>query len=83
MPMSEDDGKVIDPVCGMRVSPESARSKGNTAHHHGTEYFFCNPKCRDKFVADAEKYLQSPPPPEIRKANFAGTLTLPAPTRGR
>ncbi len=53
--------KVRDPVCGMSVAPETARAKGNVTDHQGTEYFFCNPKCKAKFEAEPEKYLTSPP----------------------
>ncbi len=49
---------VRDPVCGMMVSPESARAKGNVHRHAGTDYFFCNPKCRAKFVAGPERFLK-------------------------
>ena len=44
-----------DPVCGMTVTPGKAR--GGSATHAGHEYWFCNPKCRDKFVADPDRYL--------------------------
>jgi Cu+-exporting ATPase len=43
-----------DPVCGMTVDPE------RTEHHHrhgGTEYHFCSERCRAKFAADPEYYL--------------------------
>jgi Cu+-exporting ATPase len=53
-----------DPVCGMMVTPESARAKGNAAHYHGAEYVFCNPKCLQKFEADPEKYLNPSDAPE-------------------
>ncbi len=56
--------KLRDPVCGMMVTPEAARAKGNVTHHHGDEYVFCNPKCRDKFAADPDKYLNPAPAPE-------------------
>jgi Cu+-exporting ATPase len=46
---------VKDPVCGMTVTPGKAR--GGSASHDGHEYWFCNPKCRDKFIADPAKYL--------------------------
>jgi P-type Cu+ transporter len=46
-----------DPVCGMSVSPGHA--KGGSATHAGREHWFCNPKCRDKFLADPERYLQA------------------------
>ena len=43
-----------DPVCGMTVDP------AKTPHHHvhdGVEYHFCNPRCREKFIADPGRYL--------------------------
>ena len=53
----------IDPVCGMKVDP--ARAAGR-ADHGGRTYYFCNPKCRERFVADPERYLNKPAPPVIR-----------------
>jgi Cu+-exporting ATPase len=50
-----------DPVCGMTVTP--GRAKGGSATHDGHEYWFCNPKCREKFLADPAKYLARPPAP--------------------
>jgi Cu+-exporting ATPase len=58
-----DDGRVIDPVCGMRVDPKA------TAHHaelDGRPFFFCSAGCRTRFTADPARYLTpkaSPPPP--------------------
>ena len=46
---------VKDPVCGMTVIP--GKTKGGSATHAGSEYWFCNPRCRDKFLADPAKYL--------------------------
>jgi P-type Cu+ transporter len=53
-----DVAKVKDPVCGMTVTPGKAR--GGSATHAGQEYWFCNPRCREKFIADPEKYLARP-----------------------
>ncbi|HZJ64407.1 MAG TPA: YHS domain-containing protein, partial [Kofleriaceae bacterium] len=50
-----DAEKVKDPVCGMTVTPGKAR--GGSATHAGHEYWFCNPRCREKFLADPAKYL--------------------------
>lgn len=47
--------KVKDPVCGMSVDPRSAR--GGSHAHQGTTYYFCNPKCNERFQADPAKYL--------------------------
>ena len=44
-----------DPVCGMTVDPATA--KGGTATHAGQQYHFCSARCREKFVADPEQYL--------------------------
>jgi Cu+-exporting ATPase len=44
-----------DPVCGMSVNPATA--KGGSHLHAGHTYYFCNPKCREKFVAHPEQYL--------------------------
>jgi Cu+-exporting ATPase len=56
-----DVAKVKDPVCGMSVTPGKAR--GGSATHAGHEYWFCNPRCREKFIADPEKYLAPDPVP--------------------
>lgn len=45
---------VIDPVCGMKVNPETARSRWDYA---GKTYYFCNPGCLAKFQADPAHYL--------------------------
>jgi len=39
----------------MTVTP--GKAKGGSATHDGREYWFCNPKCRERFVADPAKYL--------------------------
>jgi Cu+-exporting ATPase len=53
--------KVVDPVCGMQVDPATAR--GGSAEHGGTTYHFCNPRCRERFVADPARYLSEPEAP--------------------
>jgi Cu+-exporting ATPase len=50
-----------DPVCGMKVKVATAR---HTAVHDGHTYYFCNPKCLQKFTAEPERYLK----PEEAKA---------------
>lgn len=48
----------VDPVCGMTVDPARAAA----SHvHAGTTYWFCNPSCRDRFVADPRRYLVGGP----------------------
>ncbi|MFC5359440.1 heavy metal translocating P-type ATPase [Azospirillum himalayense] len=53
--------KVKDPVCGMMVDPERT---GHQAGHGGQTFHFCSARCRDKFVADPERYLK----PEAKPA---------------
>ena len=43
----------LDPVCGMKVNPASAR--GGSYEHAGHTYYFCNPRCRERF-ANAPAY---------------------------
>ena len=44
----------LDPVCGMRVDPATARHR----HAHlARTYYFCSDRCRGKFAADPAKYL--------------------------
>jgi Cu+-exporting ATPase len=65
-----DSGIAIDPVCGMKVKIEGAK---NTTVHEGQTYYFCNPKCLQKFTADPVRYLE---PEEARPAPpvAAGTI---------
>ena len=45
----------IDPVCGMKVDPHTAKHR---ADHAGRPYYFCSAGCRAKFVADPARYLE-------------------------
>nr|WP_198380393.1 heavy metal translocating P-type ATPase [Roseomonas sp. KE2513] len=53
--MVADDGRVTDPVCGMRVDPATSKHR---LEHGGTTFHFCSAGCRSKFEADPEKYLR-------------------------
>ncbi|MGH7421706.1 MAG: heavy metal translocating P-type ATPase, partial [Candidatus Rokuibacteriota bacterium] len=44
----------------MDVTPGEAA--GGSAEHAGTTYWFCNPRCREQFVADPTRYLDPPKP---------------------
>lgn len=52
--MAATDGKVTDPVCGMKVDPTTSKHR---LEHGGTTYHFCSSGCRTKFEADPGKYL--------------------------
>ena len=47
-----------DPVCGMSVNPTTAKAK---LDYGGQTYYFCCPRCAEKFHAEPEKYLSTPP----------------------
>jgi Cu+-exporting ATPase len=51
---------VKDPVCGMDVVPGDAA--GGSAEHAGETYWFCNPRCREKFAAGPGRYVAPPAP---------------------
>jgi len=53
-----DDGRVIDPVCGMRVDPTTRKY---VFDHDHTTYHFCSAGCRTKFAADPQRYLDPKP----------------------
>src|SRR5215510_9890690 len=50
----------IDPVCGMTVDDSSPLRY----EHAGQIYFFCNPGCRAKFIAEPARYLDKARAPE-------------------
>ncbi|RME28838.1 MAG: YHS domain-containing protein, partial [Deltaproteobacteria bacterium] len=51
------NGEFIDPVCGMTVHEDSP----HRAEHGGRQYRFCCARCREKFLADPQKYLEKGP----------------------
>lgn len=58
-----DDGKVIDPVCGMTVDPATSRHRFD---HEGRLFHFCSSRCQQKFAANPAQYLRpaaEPPHP--------------------
>jgi len=61
--------QAVDPVCGMRVDPLTAKHRHS---HDGTDYFFCSAGCRTKFIADPQKYLS--PKPQQAEAVPEGTI---------
>ena len=50
--------KVLDPVCGMKVSPGRTRL---VAIYQGRSYWFCAKDCREAFEANPKKYLETKP----------------------
>ena len=70
----------IDPVCGMKVSPEKAAA---TAEHAGRTWYFCGQSCFRKFQVDPARYDGSQPaaPPPSAHAHVqtiaAAASTVP------
>ena len=46
-----------DPVCGMKVDVDEARTKGLTFVGHGHEHVFCSRGCKLDFEDDPRRYL--------------------------
>ncbi len=62
-----------DPVCGMNVQPATA--KGSSAYQ-GKLYYFCNLKCKVKFDAQPQFYLNSQSAPQ-REVSSTEEFTCP------
>jgi xanthine dehydrogenase accessory factor len=46
----------VDPICGMTVVVATAR---HVAEHAGRTWYFCNPRCREKFLAAPERWAET------------------------
>jgi len=47
----------LDPVCHMTVTIATARHTGTW---DGRTWYFCNPRCKDKFLGEPARYLDAP-----------------------
>jgi Cu+-exporting ATPase len=68
---------VTDPVCRMDVTPGDAA--GGRAEHAGTTYWFCNPSCRERFIANPARYLDPPEPAPVTPGSGADTRVYTCP----
>jgi P-type Cu+ transporter len=50
-----DVARILDPVCGMTVDPATAKHR---FVYKGQDYFFCSGRCRERFEAEPDKFLQ-------------------------
>jgi P-type Cu+ transporter len=70
-----DDTEVaIDPVCGMRVNKLGAKHQFT---YRGEAYFFCCARCRGRFEAEPEKFLQPKVPEPAAKAPAGAIYICP------
>lgn len=53
-PDPESPHRVIDPVCGMSVDTRAGKPSFD---YEGKTYHFCSARCREKFSADPEHYI--------------------------
>jgi Cu+-exporting ATPase len=63
---------VTDPVCGMRIDPNTAR--GGSVTHQDETIYFCNPGCREKFSASPERYPVRPSSAPARSSASTPTV---------
>ncbi|MFN0101373.1 MAG: heavy metal translocating P-type ATPase [Bryobacteraceae bacterium] len=49
----DDKHAVIDPVCGMRVDPQSSQFK---SEYEGAPYHFCSATCKEKFERNPSQF---------------------------
>jgi Cu+-exporting ATPase len=71
--MNPEKITVKDPVCNMDVAPATARG---SAEYKGQTYYFCSPRCVERFKADPEKYLapksSQGQPPKLQMVQIGG-----------
>ncbi|APR75672.1 Lead, cadmium, zinc and mercury transporting ATPase [Minicystis rosea] len=73
------EGVVMDPVCGMSLSPTHAKGKHE---HAGATYYFCSLRCLERFRAEPEKYssreeARDEASTQARSGSSAGIYTCP------
>jgi xanthine dehydrogenase accessory factor len=51
---ADDVAGALDPVCGMTVAVATARHR---AEHDGRTFYFCNARCRERFLAAPARWL--------------------------
>lgn len=64
-----------DPVCGMSVDPTKAAGK---VEHAGKTYYFCSPRCAERFRNEPEKFLAAPGTAGMDHPPTAKTPAAPA-----
>ena len=57
LPVLSGEPRERDPVCGMTVDPKKASGKSD---YRGRTYYFCSPRCAERFAKEPEKFLAAP-----------------------
>jgi Cu+-exporting ATPase len=68
-----DHVHATDPVCGMSVDPQTAKHR---FAYKGRDYFFCSGRCRERFEAVPDKFLQPKPPEPAAPAGAIYTCPM-------
>jgi Cu+-exporting ATPase len=68
-----DHVRATDPVCGMSVDARTAKHR---FVYRGREYLFCSGRCRERFEAEPEKFLQPKPPQPAAPAGSIYTCPM-------
>ncbi len=66
--------EVLDPVCGMTISPDDAVGH---LDHKGRTYYFCSQSCLDQFRANPDAFLAERPAPAATPAEMEREYTCP------
>jgi len=66
--------EVLDPVCGMTISPDDAVGH---IDHKGRTYYFCSQGCLEQFRANPDLFLAEPPGPGAAPADMEREYTCP------
>ena len=64
--------EVVDPVCGMTISPDDAVGH---VDHQGQTYYFCSESCLEQFRDDPDRFLT--PAPARPAVSASGEWTCP------
>jgi Cu+-exporting ATPase len=73
-PPADDPARATDPVCGMKVTIATAKHQ---AEHGGQLYYFCNPRCLEKFTAEPQRYLALKPAAPVPPVKSGTIFTCP------
>ena len=66
--------EVLDPVCGMSISPDDAVA---SVDHKGQTFYFCNRSCADRFRANPDAFLGGRPTSPATPADMEREYTCP------
>jgi Cu+-exporting ATPase len=77
-PHAQPREQVVDPVCGMTISPADAVG---SAEYNGETYYFCSQSCLERFRKEPAKFVaveqpQTPPPESAAELNREYTCPM-------